>query len=71
MDAGSPLALGGALVLSGGLALLRSRKLSGQVSSRWKRKGVPVGPEIAKWVVRLLGAVAVVVGAALVLSSLG
>ena len=35
------------------------------------RKGGPVGPGIAKWVLRLLGAVAVVVGAALVLSSLG
>ncbi|MGZ5308548.1 MAG: hypothetical protein ACXWDQ_00155 [Solirubrobacterales bacterium] len=66
----SPLALGAALVFTGGLSVIRAKTLAGRFKSRGTGKVLPVGTGLVFWAIRLVGVAAVLVGAALVLSSL-
>ena len=61
----SPLALGGMLVLLGGLAVIRAKS----VAERWDSR-LPIPGGFARVVIRLLGVAAVAVGVALVLQNL-
>ena len=66
----SPLALGGMLVLTGGLSVFRAKTLAERFKSRGAGKLVPFGAGFVAVVIRLVGVAAVVVGAALVVGNL-